>query len=28
MIIGIARDFASKQAYMLTDENRIRTGPR
>jgi mannose-6-phosphate isomerase-like protein (cupin superfamily) len=28
MIIGIARDFESKKAYMLTEENRIRTGPR
>jgi mannose-6-phosphate isomerase-like protein (cupin superfamily) len=28
MIIGIARDFESKKAYMLTDENRMRTGPR
>jgi mannose-6-phosphate isomerase-like protein (cupin superfamily) len=28
MIIGIARDFKSKMAYMLTDENKVRTGPR
>jgi len=28
MIIGIARDFNSKMAYMLTDENKVRTGPR
>jgi mannose-6-phosphate isomerase-like protein (cupin superfamily) len=28
MIIGIARDFESKKAYMLTEENRVRTGPR
>jgi len=28
MVIGIARDLASKQAYMLTQESRRRTGPR
>ena len=28
MVIGIARDFESKKAYMLTEENRVRTGPR
>ena len=28
MVIGIARDFNAKMAYMLTDENRRRTGPR
>jgi mannose-6-phosphate isomerase-like protein (cupin superfamily) len=28
MIIGIARDLGAKRAYMLTDENRQRTGPR
>src|SRR5215469_4225830 len=28
MIIGIARDFETKKAYMLTEENRVRTGPR
>jgi mannose-6-phosphate isomerase-like protein (cupin superfamily) len=28
MIIGIARDLKSKEAYMLTDENKRRTGPR
>src|SRR6478735_3543043 len=28
MVIGISRDFESKKAYMLSDENRQRTGPR
>ena len=28
MIIGIARDFESKKAYMLSQENRLRTGSR
>jgi mannose-6-phosphate isomerase-like protein (cupin superfamily) len=28
MVIGIARDLASKQAYMLTQESRRRAGPR
>ena len=28
MVIGIARDFESKKAYMLTEESRTRTGPR
>ena len=28
MVIGIARDFNAKMTYMLTDENRRRTGPR
>jgi mannose-6-phosphate isomerase-like protein (cupin superfamily) len=28
MVIGIARDFESKTAYMLSEENRKRTGPR
>jgi mannose-6-phosphate isomerase-like protein (cupin superfamily) len=28
MIIGIAKDFESKKTYMLTEENRVRTGPR
>ena len=28
MIIGIARNFEAKKAYMLTEENRVRTGPR
>jgi hypothetical protein len=28
MVIGIARDFESKKAYMLSAENRQRTGPR
>jgi mannose-6-phosphate isomerase-like protein (cupin superfamily) len=28
MVIGVARDLDSKKAYMLTEENRIRTGPR
>ena len=28
MVIGIARDLASKQAYMMSAENRQRTGPR
>jgi mannose-6-phosphate isomerase-like protein (cupin superfamily) len=28
MVIGIARDLDAKKAYMLTDENRLRTGPR
>ena len=28
MVIGIARDFETKKAYMLTEENRVRTGPR
>lgn len=28
MIIGIARDFQSKKIFMLSEENRIRTGPR
>jgi quercetin dioxygenase-like cupin family protein len=28
MIIGIARDFEAKKKYMLSEENRVRTGPR
>jgi len=28
MIIGIARDMESKKTYMLSQENRMRTGPR
>ena len=28
MIIGIARDFESKKTYMLSQENRLRTGSR
>ena len=28
MIIGIARNFEAKTAYMLTEENRLWTGPR
>ena len=28
MIIGIARDLDAKKIYMLSDENRQRTGPR
>jgi len=28
MVIGIARDFESKKAYMLSEENRSRTSPR
>ncbi len=28
MVIGVARDFESKKAYMLSAENRQRTGPR
>jgi mannose-6-phosphate isomerase-like protein (cupin superfamily) len=28
MVIGIARDFETKKVYMLSDENRRRTGPR
>ena len=28
MIIGIAKDFESKKTYMLSEENRARTGPR
>jgi mannose-6-phosphate isomerase-like protein (cupin superfamily) len=28
MVIGIARDFESKKAYMLSPENRQRMGPR
>jgi mannose-6-phosphate isomerase-like protein (cupin superfamily) len=28
MVIGIARDFKAKIAYMMTDENKKRTGPR
>jgi hypothetical protein len=28
MVIGVARDFESKKAYMLSPENRQRTGPR
>ena len=28
MVIGVARDLDAKKAYMLTEENRIRTGPR
>jgi mannose-6-phosphate isomerase-like protein (cupin superfamily) len=28
MVIGIARDLNTKMTYMMTDENRKRTGPR
>ena len=28
MVIGVARDLDTKRSYMLTEENRIRTGPR
>jgi len=28
MVIGISRDFETKKAYMLSEENRRRTGPR
>jgi hypothetical protein len=28
MVIGISRDFETKKAYMLSDENRQRTGSR
>jgi mannose-6-phosphate isomerase-like protein (cupin superfamily) len=28
MVIGVARDLDAKRSYMLTEENRVRTGPR